>query len=73
MAEPCTTCPSCNSTNVTAGTLHSTGRVTFRPQDAKFLKLKTANVEVDACLCLDCGRVSLKADARKARELTDQA
>jgi hypothetical protein len=54
------------------GSMHSTGKVTFRPDDAKFLKLKTANVDVDACLCMDCGSVRLMADTEKVKELTDK-
>jgi predicted nucleic-acid-binding Zn-ribbon protein len=49
------TCPNCNSTNMESGTLGSTGKIHFRPEDAKFLKLKTANVDVAASLCMDCG------------------
>jgi ferredoxin-like protein FixX len=52
--------------------MHSTGKLSFRPDDAKFLKLKTANVDVDACLCLDCGSVRLMADTEKVKELTDK-
>jgi hypothetical protein len=62
----------CQSTNVAQGSLHSTGKLSFRPKDAKFLKLKTANVDVDACLCLDCGSVFLKADRKKTKQLTDE-
>jgi hypothetical protein len=46
--------------------------MSFRPEDARFLKLKTANVTVEACLCLDCGSVFLKADPKKVKELTEK-
>jgi hypothetical protein len=49
------------------------GRMSFRPDDAKFLKLKTANVDVDTCLCLDCGAVRLIADTTKVKELTERS
>jgi hypothetical protein len=65
-------CPNCNGTNIEPGTLHSTGAMHFRPEHAKFLKMKTANIEVHAGLCLDCGFVSLTADAARAKALTDQ-
>ena len=65
-------CPSCNGTNVEPGSLHSTGALHFRPEHAKFLKLKTANIDVRAGLCLDCGFVSLTGDAERAKALTGQ-
>lgn len=71
MAEPCK-CPGCGSTQTVQGSIHSTGKMYFRPTDAKFFKLKTANVDVNACLCLDCGDIHLKADTEKVKELTDQ-
>jgi hypothetical protein len=64
------TCAICNSTRLETGTLHVTGKVHFRPTDAKFLKLKTANVDVHALLCTECGHVTLNADAEKVRALT---
>ena len=63
-------CPSCNSTNVEPGSLHSTGALHFRPEHAKFMNLKTANTEVHAALCLDCGHVSLIADPERVKALT---
>lgn len=65
------TCPNCNSTNMTAGSLNSTGSIHFRPSDAKFLKLQTANVEVAASVCMDCGHVVLTADTEKVKALRD--
>jgi len=65
-------CPNCNGTNMEPGSLHSAGALHFRPEHAKFLKLKTANIEVDAGLCLDCGFVSLTADPDRVKALTDR-
>ena len=67
------TCLNCSSTNVTSGTIHSTGKASFRPDDAKFLQLRTANVDIEAYLCMDCGFVFLKADPQKVKALTAQA
>jgi hypothetical protein len=64
-------CLRCGGTNVHTGTLHSTGRVHFRPSDAEFFKLKTANVDVLANMCLDCGSVGLVGDIEKTRKVTD--
>ncbi|MEJ2705945.1 MAG: PF20097 family protein [Sedimentisphaerales bacterium] len=63
------TCPSCNGTNMAAGSLASTGNIHFRPEGAKFLKLQTANVDVAASLCMDCGHVVLTADTEKVKAL----
>jgi ferredoxin-like protein FixX len=54
------------------GSMHATGKMSFRPDDAKFFKAKTGNVDVTTYLCLDCGDVRLKADAEKVKKLTDQ-
>jgi len=65
-------CPNCNSTNMEPGTLGSTGKIHFRPEDAKFLKLKTANVDVAASLCMDCGYLVLTGDTEKTKALRDE-
>ncbi len=65
-------CVSCSGTNLAPGTLHATGRMNFRPDDTKFLKFMTGNVDVKAYLCLDCGAVFLRADAEKVKALTDK-
>ncbi len=67
------TCPNCNSTNMTAGSLHSTGSIYFRPEGAKFLNLHTTNVDVAASLCMDCGQVVLTADTAKVKALQSSA
>jgi len=67
-----TNCPLCNSTNVEPGTILSTGKLHFRPEHARFLTLKTANIAVKAHLCLDCGQVSLTGDIEKVKRLTEK-
>jgi hypothetical protein len=54
------------------GSLGSTGKIHFRPEGAKFLKLKTANVDVAASLCMDCGNVALTGDTEKAKSLQSE-
>ena len=63
-------CQSCGGTNIEKGTLHSTGKIYFRPADAKFLKLETANIEVHANMCFDCGSINLMGNKEKLKELT---
>jgi hypothetical protein len=55
-----------------AGSLHSTGKTHFRPSDARFLKLKTANIELLANMCMNCGSVNLIGDTEKAKKVTDK-
>lgn len=62
-------CLSCGSTNLEPGALRSTGALHFRPDHAEFLKLKTANVDVEAQLCLDCGMISLSSNVQKVKSL----
>lgn len=64
-------CLNCNGTNIHTGALHSTGKTHFRPSDVKFLKMETANIDVNANMCLDCGYISLTGDIEKAKKLTD--
>ena len=66
------TCPNCSGTNIESGHLSSTGKVYFRPEHAKFLKLKTANVDVAASICMDCGNMVLTADIEKIKALQDE-
>jgi hypothetical protein len=65
-------CPNCNGTKIESGSLSSTGKLHFRPEHAKFLKLKTANVDVAANICMDCGHIILMADTDKVKVLHDE-
>lgn len=62
-------CPHCTGARMASGRLESTGKVHFKPDDTRFLTLKTSNVDVTAALCLDCGAISLFGDAEKAADL----
>ena len=65
-------CPNCNGTKIEPGSLSSTGKLHFRPEHAKFLKLKTANVDVAANICMDCGHIILMADVGKVKALANE-
>jgi ribosomal protein S27AE len=62
-------CPNCGSTQLEAGTLQTTGRVHFRPKNAKFLTLGTGDVPIKANLCMECGVMMLVGDLTKAIKL----
>jgi len=62
-------CTSCGSDKFEPGKLQSTGRISFRPKNTKFLSLKTADIEVEGNICTDCGHIMLVGDAKKAKAL----
>jgi hypothetical protein len=62
-------CAVCTGTNLHPGQIQSTGKTYFRPSDAKFLTLKTADIAVHATVCLDCGAIQLSSDPDRVREL----
>jgi predicted nucleic-acid-binding Zn-ribbon protein len=66
-------CPACESINLEPGTIQSTGRIYFRPENTKFLSLGTSDVPLTANLCMECGNVMLVGDLHKASKLVDKA
>ncbi len=65
-------CPSCGSTSLEPGHVQSTGAIYFRPDNTRFLTLKTADVRLHANLCTECGVVTLVGNVEKARRLTEK-
>jgi hypothetical protein len=51
------------------GALYSAVRLSFRPQDAKFMTLETGDVMTKAIMCRDCGFIEIVGDANKLRRL----
>jgi len=51
------------------GTIQSTGKIYFRPADTKFVTYKTADIEVKANICIDCGNIELVADTQRVLSL----
>ena len=62
-------CPCCGGNQLEPGSIQSTGRLTFRPDNARFLSMKTADVAVTANICTECGHVMLLGNVQKANEL----
>jgi hypothetical protein len=68
-------CSRCGG-EMSPGAMFSAMRVSFRPQDSKFLTLETGDVMTKAAMCRDCGVVEIIGDVNKLRRLTaepDQA
>ena len=53
-----------------AGALYAAVRLTFRPQDARFMTLQTGDVMTKAVMCRDCGLIEIIGDVNKLRRLT---
>jgi hypothetical protein len=66
-------CSQCGGTDLEPGSIQSTGKVYFRPANAKFLTLSTGGAVVNANVCLSCGHIDLVADVKKLSALTQRA
>jgi hypothetical protein len=66
-------CLRCGSDRLEPGGIQSTGALSFRPENAKFVTLQTADIRVKANMCRQCGTIALVGDPAKVRSLTDRA
>ena len=64
-----TKCPRCGSTELGTGWVQSTGKVSFRPDHAKFFTHRFADIRVGGRMCYACGNIELIGDVKKARSL----
>jgi ribosomal protein S27AE len=62
-------CARCGGDMVDAGALYSAVRLTFRPQDARFMTLQTGDVMTKAVMCRGCGVIEIVGDVNKLRRL----
>ena len=68
--EPARACTRCGGEMNGNGALYSAVRVSFRPQESKFLTLQTGDVMTKAMMCRDCGLIEIIGDVNKLRHLT---
>lgn len=68
-----TTCRNCGSEHLAPGAMYSAVRMTFRPNDSKFLTLETGDVMTKAMMCQDCGAVEIVGDVAKLKRLLGEA
>lgn len=68
--DPGRACPRCGGEMTGAGALYSAVRLSFRPQDSKFMTLQTGDVMTKAVMCRDCGLIEIVGDVNKLRRLT---
>lgn len=71
--DPMRMCGRCGGEMSAAGSLHSAVRVSFRPQDSKFMTLETGDIMTKAVMCSDCGLIEIVGDVNKLRRLTGGA
>lgn len=64
-------CIRCNGEMTEAGALYSAGRMSFRPQNARFMTLQTGDVMTKAMMCRTCGLIEIVGDVIKLHHLTD--
>ena len=62
-------CYRCSSTNLEAGTLKSTGGLSFYPKKPKFMSWRTSKIAIITNMCLDCGFIEIVGDLNKAHKL----
>jgi len=66
-------CLRCGGERLEPGAIQSTGKIYFRPANSSFWSFRTADVPVEANICLDCGTVELIGDIKKAESLVGRA
>jgi hypothetical protein len=52
------------------GALYAAVRLSFRPQDARFMTFQTGDVMTKAVMCRGCGLIEVLGDVNKLRRLT---
>jgi predicted nucleic-acid-binding Zn-ribbon protein len=62
-------CLWCESERLEDGKLEGTGRIYFKPQNARFFVMTTSEVDLRARVCVDCGYIDLYADTAKLKKL----
>ena len=62
-------CTRCGGDMSAGGALYSAVRLSFRPQDAKFMTLQTGDVMTKALMCQSCGIIEIIGDVNKLRRL----
>ena len=63
-------CIRCGGEMSDGGALYSAVRLSFRPQEARFMTLQTGDVMTKAVMCRVCGLIEILGDVNKLRRLT---
>jgi hypothetical protein len=62
-------CARCGGEMSDLGALYAAVRMSFRPQDARFMTLQTGDVMTKALMCRSCGVIEIIGDVSKLRRL----
>ena len=68
--RPTRMCGHCGGEMSAAGALYAALRLTFRPDDSRFMTLETGEVMTKGMMCRDCGLIEIIGDVSKLRRLT---
>ena len=68
--RPTRMCGHCGGEMSAAGALYSALRLTFRPDESRFMTLETGEVMTKGMMCRDCGLIEIIGDVSKLRRLT---
>ena len=63
-------CAHCGGELTAAGALYSALRLTFRPENSKFLTLESGEIMTKGLVCSECGVIAILGDVTKLRRLT---
>ena len=63
-------CVRCGGDMSAMGALYAAVRMSFRPQESKFMTFETGDVMTKAVMCRECGLVEIVGDVNKLRRLT---
>jgi hypothetical protein len=63
-------CVRCGGEMTDGGALYAAVRLSFRPQDARFMTFQTGDVMTKAVMCRGCGLIEILGDVNKLRRLT---
>jgi len=66
------TCLRCGSSGIEPGRVQSTGRLYFRPANPRIMTARTADIPLQASMCLSCGTIDFRGEVDKARKLSKQ-
>ena len=66
-------CAACGHGILLAGRLQGTGRLYFKPSEARFWVLEESLVPTTAWICPACGYVQIRADTEKLKRLRPEA
>jgi len=66
-------CSRCGGDVIAGGAVYSPVRMTFRPENSKFMTLQTGDVMTKATMCRNCGVIELVGDTAKLKRLLGEA